>query len=244
MTVPIPPIAVLPFPAEDDSISDLDVKLSSYLYALHVGNSISAATGQVHAELKRESSERQAIKGMSPSERDFFEAWKERRLLSLPSIDWNADRGHTPTSSRRLKKATRRAEALNRVYGVNGAEPCHYTYFVGKHPLWVPLVTAVGRVVGAERDHPRISTTLEAYKQDFQTVQKIVQLSLLVIGRAEEGQNKTRAQEKLRLFQSYMRSRKQTSEKTLGKRKHSDITTDPDDQGRVESSVARRPKTS
>src|ERR1700761_8950087 len=60
MTHPIPPIAVLPTPSEDDSVSILNVKLSSYLYVLHVGNSIAAATGAIHDELKHESPERRA----------------------------------------------------------------------------------------------------------------------------------------------------------------------------------------
>ena len=43
MAYNVPPIAVLPFPAEDDDLVVLNAKLSSYLYVVHVGNSIAAA---------------------------------------------------------------------------------------------------------------------------------------------------------------------------------------------------------
>ena len=258
----VPPIAVLPLPAEDDDLVVLNAKLSSYLYVVHVGNSIAAATGLIHGVPTREPPESRAIDEMRPHEREYYEAWKERSPLSLPCIDWDADRGRTPTSQRPLKKAARRAEALNRIYSTERAEPCHYTHFTENHPLWVPLVTAVARVIGAERHQQETSTKLKAYSHDFQLVQKIVQSSLQVVSRAEDGPTKIRVQEKVRFLQSCIRSKEQASGKTLGKRKHREeelfdsgeeprtpdrsraVVQDPYCLGRVESSVARRPKTS
>ncbi|KAK0951039.1 hypothetical protein LTS01_025397 [Friedmanniomyces endolithicus] len=126
---------LLPLPVEDDSATVLNAKLSSYLDVLHVGHSLAAATGLIHGELKLESPETRAMQGMTPNEKDYYEAWKEQRPLLLPSVDWDADRGRTPTSQRPFKKATRRAEALNRIYGVNKAEPCLYIYFTEKYPI-------------------------------------------------------------------------------------------------------------
>ena len=53
----VPPIAVLPLPTEEDSLPVLDAKLSSYLYVVHIGTSIDAATGgpvdRLHAETQK-----------------------------------------------------------------------------------------------------------------------------------------------------------------------------------------------
>ena len=82
-----PPIAVLPLPTEDDDLMTLNAKLSSYLYVVHVGNSIAAATGLIHSVPTHESSESRAIHKMRPHEREYCEAWKARSPLSLPCVD-------------------------------------------------------------------------------------------------------------------------------------------------------------
>src|ERR1700753_2031959 len=99
MGATVPPIAVLPLPTEDDSLPVLMPKLSSYLYVLHIDASIADATGY---KSNNETVETRAINGMRPNERDYFIAWKERNLSSLPRIDWDAHRGHTPVSQRPL----------------------------------------------------------------------------------------------------------------------------------------------
>ena len=157
METGVPPIAVLPLPNEQDSLAVLDAKMSSYLYVVHIGTSIDAATGSVVGQSEIETPENQAVQGMKPRERDYYDA----------SIDWNTDRNHTPTSQRPLKKALRRAEALNRIYSTNKAEPCHYTYFVEHHVLWLPLVTAVARIIGAEISFKLEVGILKLYKRSY-----------------------------------------------------------------------------
>ncbi|KAK1043518.1 hypothetical protein LTR74_018411 [Friedmanniomyces endolithicus] len=76
---------LLPLPVEDDSATVLNAKLSSYLDVLHVGHSLAAATGLIHGELKLESPETRAMQGMTPNERDYYEAWKERGFLRTHS---------------------------------------------------------------------------------------------------------------------------------------------------------------
>ncbi|KAL8799638.1 MAG: hypothetical protein Q9182_005740 [Xanthomendoza sp. 2 TL-2023] len=57
-----------------------------------------------------------------------------------------------PTSARPLKNAKRRAEALNRLYTTDQARPGHVVWFTRHHVYLLPLVKAVARVIGAERD--------------------------------------------------------------------------------------------
>jgi hypothetical protein len=74
MTYNVPPIAVLPLPAEDDDLAVLDAKLSSYLYVVHVGNFLAAATGLIHGVPTRQSPESRAIDEMRPHEQEYYEA--------------------------------------------------------------------------------------------------------------------------------------------------------------------------
>ena len=212
----LPPLAVLPLPKEHDSLSVLMPKLSSYLYVVHVGRSVAEATGY---EPNNVTAEARATKEMRPHERDYFEAWKERSPLKLPLVDWDAHQGHTPTSQRPLKKAVRRAEALNRIYCTERAKPSHYTYFVENHALWVPLVTAVARVIGAERDQKEKSMKVRAQRHDSHVVQNIVQTSRRIICGAGDCDSTIKARRMLELLEATVRSRQALRKSCLGKRK-------------------------
>jgi hypothetical protein len=216
--IAVPPIAVLPLPTEEDSLAVLDAKLSSYLYVVHIGTSIDAVTGSLVGKTKMEILEDQAINGMKPPEPEYFEAWKKQSLGGLPRMDWNADRRHTQTSQRPLKKAIRRAEALNCIYSTDKAEPCHYTYLAEHHVLWLPLVTAVARVIGAEMSLSKMSVKFQSQGRDSEMVQKIVQTALRVISRSDDCRNKARVREKVHSFDATVRS-KQIQASCLGKRK-------------------------
>ena len=80
----VPPIAVLPLLTEDDSLSGLMPKPSSCLYVLHIHASVVDATDH---KSNSETAETRAMNGMRPLEREYFMAWKERNLLSLPRIE-------------------------------------------------------------------------------------------------------------------------------------------------------------
>ena len=214
----VPPIAILPLPTEEDSLPVLDAKLSSYLYVIHIGTSIAAATGGTVDRLNTETPEIRAIHGMKPNEREYFEAWKKRSLVDLPYIDWNSDRRHTSASQRALKKALRRAEAINRIYSTDKAEPCHYTYFVKNHLLGLPLVTAVARVIGTERQG-QLPVKTQGPDHDLTVLQKIVQLALRALHYSEECNFKSRVQEKVQYLDAAMKSRQRNQASRLGKRK-------------------------
>jgi hypothetical protein len=111
----VPPIAALALPIEEDILPVLNAKLSSFLYVLHVNRCIAAATRSTFNET-HETPEARAKRQMKHHEQEYFQAWKDGTLQRLPHIDWDIDRGRTPTSKHSLKKAERRAEALNRSF--------------------------------------------------------------------------------------------------------------------------------
>ena len=70
----VPPIAISPFPQEDDTLPTLTAKLSSYLYVLHIGYSMAAATGSVHRRCNTAQIGAIAISAMRPHEKDYYAA--------------------------------------------------------------------------------------------------------------------------------------------------------------------------
>ncbi len=79
---------------------------------------------------------------MPQSEYESWEYW-DAGLFTLPDMNWATNIEPSPTSSKPLKVAQRRAEALNRLYGTQQARPSHSVWFT-KHELpYLPLVKAI-----------------------------------------------------------------------------------------------------
>ena len=79
----MPPIAVLPLPTEDDSLSVLMAKLSLCLYVLHIHALVVDAISRMS---NNEMAESRAMNGMRPLEREYFivrKEWISRRSLEL-----------------------------------------------------------------------------------------------------------------------------------------------------------------
>ena len=219
----VPPMAALALPADVDTLAVLTTKLSSYLYVLHVKQNLAAATRSTFDEIVDHTPEARARVQMTPHELDYFKAWKVGTLNRLPSLDWDNDRGRTPTSKRPMKKALRRAEALNRIYQTDKAQPCHYIFFTEQHSCWLPLVAAIARIIGAERNQKSHLARAPGHGSQIRTLDEILQVSRRVLSRSEESLEKKTALEKLRYLDEAKKSlqRKQQSlDDCLGKRKY------------------------
>jgi hypothetical protein len=84
-----------------------------------------------------------------------YEVWTtfKQRLWRLPEVDWNKNRLPPPTSSKSLKIARRRAEALNRLYETDQAHEGHVTWVTQNEIEFLPITKAMARVIGAGRNH-------------------------------------------------------------------------------------------
>lgn len=85
MKATVLPIAVLPLPTEDDSLSVLVLQLSLYLEVLHIHASVADTTGH---KSNNKTVETRAMYGMRPHKQEYFMAWKERNPSSLPCVDY------------------------------------------------------------------------------------------------------------------------------------------------------------
>ncbi|KAL8647638.1 MAG: hypothetical protein Q9210_005436 [Variospora velana] len=94
-----------------------------------------------------------AYQEMAPNERMQWDTYiVDPCLQFFPSINWFTDIDPEPTSKKPLKNASRRAQALNRLFDTDQARPGHAVWYTKQHPDFLPLVKAVARVFGAERD--------------------------------------------------------------------------------------------
>lgn len=109
-----------------------------------------------------------------------YEAWSlyTRSEYPLPEIDWNSNRDPPPTSTIPLRRARRRAEALNRLYHTKKADPGHSVWFTEHEILHLPLVKAMARIIGAEQNLLGGQYALNATQlADLQTINRILSVS-------------------------------------------------------------------
>ncbi|KFZ01930.1 hypothetical protein V500_00559 [Pseudogymnoascus sp. VKM F-4518 (FW-2643)] len=75
-----------------------------------------------------------------------------QQSLTEPTIDWDKSLAPAPTSLKPLKTARRRAEALNQLYKTERAQEGHIVWIIQNRIEFLPLLKAMARVVGSERD--------------------------------------------------------------------------------------------
>lgn len=99
-------------------------------------------------------------------------SWIYNPKVKLQPIDWTTAIAAAPTSKIPLKKLHRRAEALNRLYHTKGLQPGHEVWYTKNSEFLLPLLKAIERIIGAERD---ICGGIEGLvKADLQTINAIV----------------------------------------------------------------------
>jgi hypothetical protein len=177
----------LPIPQKGDSIAVLQLKMTALAEAVRRGQSVAFVTNYTASTNQERDATKKAVAEMRRQE---LEAWTlySQGKYPLPTIDWNASREPAPTSTRTLRIAQRRAEALNRLYKTEKADQGHSVWFTKNESAHLPLVKAMARVIGAERDLLGGQCALSsAQVADLQSINEILSVSSQIL--AESGRN-------------------------------------------------------
>lgn len=145
------PLAPIEVPTDNDSITTLGTKLAALARVVTSGCSIAAATNYAACPTPQRDAVKAAIAGMKPTELPFYNYYAQGRY-PLPEMNWDENRGPVPTSARPLKTSRRRAEALNYLYKTDKADPSHAVWFTMNEGSHLPLISAIVRVFGAQRN--------------------------------------------------------------------------------------------
>ena len=157
----------LQIPQANDCSAEVTRKLTALADTVRKGQSIAAVTCYAASMTQPINT---AVAEMTPQE---HEAWilYTTGKYSLPKVDWNSNCDEAPTSSKPLRIVRRRAEALNRLYITNKADAGHSVWFTKHEIHHLPLVKAMARIIGAERNLLGGQYTLNATQlADLQTI--------------------------------------------------------------------------
>jgi hypothetical protein len=167
----------LPIPQSGDSIAVLRQKMTALAEAVCRGQSVAFVTNYAASTTQQRDATSKAVAEMHIQE---LQAWTfyNQGKYPLPKIDWNANREPAPTSTKPLRIARRRAEALNRLYKTEKADPGHSVWFTKNELVHLPLIKAMARVIGAERDLLGGQCALSvAQVADLQSINQILSVS-------------------------------------------------------------------
>ncbi|KAI9655975.1 MAG: hypothetical protein M1821_005036 [Bathelium mastoideum] len=167
----------LQIPRDDDSVGHIAQKFAALADAVRHKRSIAAATKFAASMTQGRAPMSIAVNEMA---REEYEAWAfyTAGKYPLPKIDWTSEHAQAPTSTKPLRVARRRAEALNRLYNTEQAGPGHSVWFTKHHIFHLPLVKAMARIIGAERNavggkHALTGTQVA----DLQTINTVLAVS-------------------------------------------------------------------
>jgi hypothetical protein len=171
----------LQIPQGDDSLAEVARKLTALAEAVRQGRGIAAVTYYAASMTQEREPMNTAVAQMTPQE---HEAWSHYTTgkYPLPKVDWNSNCDAAPTPSKPLRIARRRAEALNRLYDTNKADAGHSVWFTKYEIHHLPLVKAMARIIGAERNLLGGQYTLNATQlADLQTISRILSVSTEIL---------------------------------------------------------------
>jgi hypothetical protein len=171
----------LAIPQSDDSSADVARKLTALAEAVRCGQSIAAVTNYAASMTQEREPMNIAVTQMTEQE---YEAWSlyTAGKYPLPKIDWNSSHDPAPTSTKPLRIARRRAEALNQLYNTEKADPGHSAWFTKHELVHLPLVKAMARIIGAERNLVGGQYALNATQvADLQTINRILSVTTEIL---------------------------------------------------------------
>lgn len=142
---------IIDIPRIGDSLIALCSKLTAIANVITAGHSVAVATAYSAVPNQRPRSIQTAVDQMGPHEAEQWAAY-QKGSCNPPDMNWETDIDTTNLSPKPLKTARRRAEALNRLYRTDKAQPGHSVWFTKHHLVYLPLVKAMARVIGAERN--------------------------------------------------------------------------------------------
>lgn len=169
--------SMLSIPDRNDSIFVLHRKLTALAEAVRRGQSVAYVTNYTASTAQERDTTKKAVAEMPLQERQVWDVYAQG-TYKLPKIDWNTSREPAPTSTKPLRVARRRAEALNRLYGSEKADPEPSVWFTKNESAHLPLVKAMARVIGAERNSLGGQCGLNAMQfADLQSINEILSIS-------------------------------------------------------------------
>ncbi|TAQ88306.1 hypothetical protein B7494_g3396 [Chlorociboria aeruginascens] len=217
----------LSVPRHEDSTGEVIATLTAIVDAVRAGQSITE-----HTTDSAESPEMIARNQMPPLEYMAWTTFKQGQWR-LPDVDWHENQLPPPTSSKSLKTAHRRAEALNRLYETDQAHEGHVTWVTQNKIEFLPMIKAMARVIGAERNQVGGGKWRAAELANLQLINRILSISTQVYQKRKSEVLRSKVAETQQVLGNYRR----TLRKSALTRASEEVMMECDDRSRPDSEI-------
>jgi len=162
---------LLPAPDQTDNLMALARKLRAIADVVEAGRSAAVATGFKGAAQQERDPEKIAQQSMTAKEEQQYNVWVKG--IAMPAFDWDAYRDAPPSGKETQKRYGLHAQAMNRVWATDKADIHHAVWLFKNWSYAIPLITAVEKVIGAERGlHGGLKDLNDFELAEIQTIHK------------------------------------------------------------------------
>ena len=162
----------MPVPEKTDDLESTAKKLEALAQVVRQGKSLAEITDFKLSTHQRRDAQVIARERMTPSEIMQYDTWAGG--ASMESFDWNICRSEVPLSVRSATRFKRYALATQRIWKSSIPDEQNASWLFAHAAHLVPLITAVSKVISAERDLTGGQTDLsETDMAELQTIHKI-----------------------------------------------------------------------
>ncbi|UDZ92911.1 hypothetical protein [Beauveria bassiana bipartite mycovirus 1] len=180
---------LLPVPEENDSLSEIARKMRAIANIVETGRSAAVYTGFKGAASQERDAEKIALQAMTATERGQYDAWKAR--VKLPDFLWAAYKDKLPEGKSAQKRFEMHAAAMGRIWAFDKAEAAHAAWLFRNWSYAIPLVTAVEKVIGAERGlHGGLKKLNEYELAEIQTIHRFNSIAMDRVNKVYEELNR------------------------------------------------------
>ncbi|PYH95305.1 hypothetical protein BO71DRAFT_449450 [Aspergillus ellipticus CBS 707.79] len=223
-------LKILPVPTLTDALEATSTKLTELAKVVEKGNSLALFTGLQLASQKPRDPETVAKESLTTMELEQYESWKRMteshgnmhsgesrgETMKLPGFNWETNLAPVPQGAQSMKKFTKRAAAMDIVFGHQGATPEHAAWLTSNMIFILPLIKAVTKVsnIGEHLEstkdpHMRGLTDMEV--AELETVRKL--LSIVDKNRNREMEKIHRLMRSINESMSVLKARAEALEK-------------------------------
>lgn len=163
-------------PTKTDTIDELLTKAQRVSDVIEEGASLALTTNKLLTLNGGKTPEQVAISFMHNDQKRVFKVWKMGGA-QLPPIDVNKCRIASTSSSSDKDNATRsaRGAAMRRLYKQSNLDEEHYLWVTQNYTYMLPLVTAIIKLIKAERNAIQNDDSITALDlEECQTINKLV----------------------------------------------------------------------
>ncbi|KAK9476815.1 hypothetical protein V1514DRAFT_344370 [Lipomyces japonicus] len=167
----------IPTPQDNDDLATIARKMEALADIILNGKSLAVATGFGEASHQERDPKKLARQAMKHKELEMYNAWKLG--AHLPKFNWETYKSEVPVGVGSAARYAKKAHAMARIWNYESATAENASSLMSHSINMIPLISAVVRVLNAERERSGGQSDLSALElAKAQTTHRVVAVAM------------------------------------------------------------------